>query len=296
MRAFLRDVLLANERRLTGWHVLRWDYWRWHGILNCAFQDIRAVTHLWEDAAGIVRAAVTSDGPGTAFFQVHPAADDPGLRADMLDVAEAHGPDDRRGPGRPPLEVWAPGADEGWAALLAGRGYRRSGTPEDLRAAPLTGALPDTPLADGYRIRPLGGDEDFPSRGDLSLVVFHPEPDGSTAMTAADYRNVQRCPLYRRDLDLVAVAPDGALAGFTTAWFDDVTRTGFFEPVGVHPAHRRLGLGRALLGEAMRRLAWYGAEIAYTASYGSRAGALYESVGLVSRDRLQPWEPGSAAE
>jgi hypothetical protein len=30
------------------------------------------------------------------------------------------------------------------------------------------------------------------------------------------YRDVQRAPLYRRDLDLVAVAPDGELAAFCT--------------------------------------------------------------------------------
>jgi GNAT superfamily N-acetyltransferase len=91
-------------------------------------------------------------------------------------------------------------------------------------------------------------------------------------MTRDEYRAIQRCPLYRRDLDLVAVAPDGSLAGFATTWFDDTTRTGFFEPVGVHPGHRRRGLGQALLAEGMRLLAWLGADLAYTASYGPEAG------------------------
>jgi ribosomal protein S18 acetylase RimI-like enzyme len=264
--------------------------------------------HLWEAVDGSLEAATTSDGPGTAFFQVHPAAATSELFAEMLDVAEAtcSVPADPPVAAEPPvpgarsvlgeaaspprLQVWVPGWDERWAGLLRRRGYEQRGTPEDLRARRLDVDLPDAPLADGYRIRPLGGDEDFPARGDLSLVVFHPEPDGSTAMCAADYRNVQRCPLYRRDLDLVAEAPDGTLAAFTTTWFDDVTRTGFFEPVGTHPDHRRRGLGRALLVEGMRRLAWYGAEIAYTSSYGTSAGGLYESVGLAVTGQLVRWE------
>jgi len=295
MRAFLRDLLLLADRRLEAWHVVRWEYWRFHGLENCAWQDIHEVVNLWEAADGSLEAATTSDGPGTAFFQVHPTAASPELLAEMLDGAEATCTVPTKSPAPARLEVWVPGRDARWSDLLERRGYERRGTPEDLRARRIDGDLPDAPVADGYRIRPLGGDEDFPERGDLSLVVFHPVPDGSEAMSAADYRNVQRCPLYRRDLDLVAEAPDGSLAGFTTTWFDDVTRTGFFEPVGTHPDHRRRGLGRALLVEGMRRLAWYGAEIAYTSSYGPSAGGLYESVGLEATGRLVRWERAEPA-
>ncbi len=49
--------------------------------------------------------------------------------------------------------------------------------------------------------------------------------------------------LYRRDLDIVAVAPGGEIAGFCTIWYDDVTRTGY-EPVGVVPEYHRRGLER----------------------------------------------------
>ena len=38
------------------------------------------------------------------------------------------------------------------------------------------------------------------------------------------YHHIQSAPLYRRDLDIVAVAADGSIGAFCTAWFDDVTR------------------------------------------------------------------------
>ena len=56
------------------------------------------------------------------------------------------------------------------------------------------------------------------------------------------YQNIQSAPLYRRDLDLVAIAPDGEIAAFTIIWYDDVTRCGYFEPVGTTPEQQRQGL------------------------------------------------------
>ena len=88
----------------------------------------------------------------------------------------------------------------------------------------------------------------------LSWKAFHSDEPDERYEGWEWYRNVQRFPLYRRDLDLVAVAPDGELAAFCTVWFDDVTRTGSFELVGAHPAHQRRGLGRAVMYEGLRRL------------------------------------------
>ena len=103
------------------------------------------------------------------------------------------------------------------------------------------------------------------------------------------YRNVQRAPLYRRDLDLVAVAPDGELAAFGAVWFDDVTRTAAFEPVGTHPAHQRKGLGKALMAEGLRRAARLGATLATVGSYSEAAGVLHVSAGFTEYDLSEPW-------
>ena len=106
---------------------------------------------------------------------------------------------------------------------------------------------------------------------------------------AGNGRNVQAAPLYRRDLDLVAVAPDGELAAFCTVWFDDVTRTAAFEPVGTHPAHQRRGLGRAVMAEGLRRAARLGATLCAVGSYSEAAGALYASLGFTEYDLSEPW-------
>jgi len=47
-------------------------------------------------------------------------------------------------------------------------------------------------------------------------------------------------------LDMVAVAPDGSLAGCCIGWLDPSTGVAEIEPLGVHPAHRRRGLAGSL--------------------------------------------------
>jgi GNAT superfamily N-acetyltransferase len=85
---------------------------------------------------------------------------------------------------------------------------------------------------------------------------------------------VQRVPLYRRDLNIVAVAPDGELAAICTVWFDDVTRTAVLEPVGTHPEHQKRGLGKAVMSDGLRRAERLGATLATVSSYGKAAHAI----------------------
>jgi hypothetical protein len=67
-----------------------------------------------------------------------------------------------------------------------------------------------------------------------------------------EFLHIQTTLLYRRDLDLVAIAPDGVIAAFCTIWFDDVTRSAYFKPVATVPAHSRRGLGKAVLTEELQ--------------------------------------------
>lgn len=283
VRAFLRDLLLRNRLHLSMWHVSRWDYWRWHVLLNCEPQAMERVVTLWETAEGALAAVLNPDNRGDAFFQIDPRHRSPAFDRELLATAEEVLPSPVDGH----LDVWTPASDDGWSALLHAHGYRPTDVVEEVRAATLADLPPADPAA-GYRVRAVT-DADFPARGELSLRVFHPVPDGSTAMTLEEYRNIQRAPLYRRDLDLVAESPDGELAGFAGIWFDDVTRTAQVEPMGVDDAHRRRGVGRGLLLEAMRRAAQLGAAVAYVGSYSGPAHALYESVGLRTIERLVAW-------
>lgn len=90
-------------------------------------------------------------------------------------------------------------------------------------------------------------------------------------------------PGYDPQRELVAVAPDGSLAGFTVTWHDPISRTGLFEPVGTHRDHRRRGVARALVTEGMRRMKEAGLGHAYVvnAVANEPSAALYTACGFV---------------
>jgi mycothiol synthase len=301
VRGFLREVLDANGGRQLSWHVARWDYWRWHVVENCAACDpLPEVTFIWESADGGIVAVLNPENGGEAHLQIHPRHHTPELEAAMLDVAEARlsRPD---ADGRSCLQAYAHQGDGGRQALLAARGYLpvdRSGCAEHQRSLDLAGAGAAAPVPAGYVVRSLGDEDELPARSWVSWRAFHPDAPDSAYEGWQWYRNIRRAPLYRRELDIVAVAtdaratpraPTGEMAAFCTAWYDDVTRTALFEPVGTAPEHRRRGLGRAVLAEAAGRLRLLGCRQAHVSGYSAAANALYAAAGFTDCDVYEPW-------
>jgi mycothiol synthase len=289
IREFLRCVFMLNDRREGSWPLYRWDYWRWHVNENIHRFQLEAAVLLWESRCGQIGAALNPDSPGEAFLQVHPAFASPELEVELISAAEALFPT-AQPDGRQKLLVWCPENNVLRQHILKRRGYTPLDWSEYQRFMPLDNLSPASPLPPGYTIRPLAGEDELPARSWLSWKAFHENEPDERYGGWEWYRNVQRAPLYRRDLDLVAVAPTGELAAFATLWFDPHTHTAAFEPVGTHPAFRRLGLGRALLQEGLRCTAALGATQAAVSSYSESAGALYASVGFTSYDVNQPWE------
>lgn len=290
IREFLRQVFLANDRREWGWHVSTLEYARAHVYPNCSHLRMEDVVHMWETHSGQIAAVMLPMDPGSAHFQVHPEYRSLELETEMLDVAE-----ERlalvNSDGSRQLTVWTAGADTLRRELLMRRGYTKGDDIEYVRRRCLDAPIPDVPLAPGYTVRSLGDGLELLERLYASGLGFH-EGDIQVGVNNRNdpswYRNIQFAPLYRRDLDIVAVAPDGAIAAFCTVWFDDVTRTGVFEPVATVPAYQRRGLGKAVMTEGLRRLKRMGALTASVGGFGLRANALYSSV--MSQD-CEPYEP-----
>ncbi len=140
-------------------------------------------------------------------------------------------------------------------------------------------------------MRSLGEAAELPARAWCSWKAFHSQaPEEEYARSGwAWYLDIQRCPLYRRDLDLVAVAPNGDLASFCTVWYDDVTRSAYFEPVGTHPLYQRRGLARAVMCEGLRRVKRLGATVAFVGGYSAEANALYRGVTDGDYDCSERW-------
>jgi len=135
-------------------------------------------------------------------------------------------------------------------------------------------------LPDGFQIRTLNGAGDVAAYVDLHRAVF-----GSKNMTIEWRKCTLERPEYIPDLDLVAVAPNGQLAAFCICWLTKDGRgnvSGQVEPLGVHTDYRKMGLGKAILAEGLKRLSAKGAAHIYvhTDNYRNAAFNLYTSSGF----------------
>ena len=286
IRAFLRDVFLLNNRRELSWHVARLDYWLCH-LLDNKMSSLRELIYIWETADDQIVAVLNAEEPGQSYLQVHPTYRSTELEMEMISMAEAKLAIEHEG--QLAVCVWADSQDDLRLDILKSRGYSRGKWSESQWRRDLDYPIPNVDVPQGYTLRSLGDAAELPARSWASWRGFHPnEPDGDYEGWEW-YLNVQRCPLYRRDLDIVAVAPSGEIASFCTIWYDDVTRSAYIEPVATVPEHLRRGLARATITEGLRRLQDMGARRVFVSGYEDGANALYSSVLSMAHDLSQQW-------
>lgn len=134
----------------------------------------------------------------------------------------------------------------------------------------LTTPLPEITPPDGFTFRTLDGQVE-------AYVELHQTAFGSKNMQVSWRARTLTMPQYRPELDLLIVNQEGHPVAFCIGWIHG--SAGQIEPLGVHPDYQRLGLGRAVLLEGLRRLQAHGATTAYIDSYkyNDPALALYQT-------------------
>jgi GNAT superfamily N-acetyltransferase len=145
------------------------------------------------------------------------------------------------------------------AEVLGSMGFETDGTVRHhTYRRELSGALDIPVLAEGFRFAAIADEDQLPKRIEVHLAVWP-----NATLDLANYRSVRQSPLYRPELDLVVVAPDGRYAAFLIGWYEPVSGAIQFEPIGARPEFRRLGLTRALIFEGLHRARELGARVAY---------------------------------
>jgi GNAT superfamily N-acetyltransferase len=287
MRTFLREIFLLNQRLERSWSVPRLDYWRWHFIETCESPSMEQVTFLWETAEGQLVAVLHPIFHGELYMHVHPEFRSIELESEIFACAEQH-LYMKDSAGRHVLYALADEDDDLRSEVLKTRGYTYRDKPVYRWRRDLEKPLPEVNIAPGYKIRSMGGAAKFDARAWASWRAFHPD-ETDDGFTGGDwYTNLQSAPLYRRDLDIVAEAPNGEIAAFCTIFYDDDTRSAVCVLVGTAPEHQRRGLGKAVINEGLRRLQRMGGTRAFANGFDPPANALYKSV-LGTSYRAESW-------
>lgn len=166
--------------------------------------------------------------------------------------------------------------------LLKQRGYENKGVCEHNRILPDTYQVPEFILPENYTIRHVDVEKDHEHYRAAQAAVF-PHCANMTLKLLQIYSEAE---FYNPELDIVVVAPDGSFAAFATGRLDPVSRLAELEPVGVHPDHRKMGLGKAIVYEGIRRLQKHNPEAIVILGAASTEGAtkLYDTVGFERTD------------
>lgn len=249
--------LYQPDNRDGNWLQPIWEYAYTHPWFD---ESAVGQIGLWEDAGGLVALATCELGLGEAFFSVAPGYAE--LKPELLAYAETHLAAPSR-EGRRALRAFIPDFDEGFTEFAVARGYRLD-PPAQRPMSQFTIASPFPPIAvpEGFHLQSLAEDNDL---GKMSRVLHRgfDHPGEAPEEGVAGCARMQSGPNYRRDLAIVAVAPDGAFVSFCGMWLDPLNRFGYVEPVATDPDYRRRGLGRAVVLEGIRRCGELGAPVAY---------------------------------
>ncbi len=288
LRKFLRDTFVMNGYLEKNWSVQRLDYLYWHGWKNCMEILPEQGAQLICDANGTLIGANLMEGFGVVYMQTHPEYISRELLQFMIENAEKalfkSFPDNVR-----KIVIWCEQTDTLKQDVLFERGYEKKSWNDRCGRIRLSDIEPKPIIPRGFTIRAQGDIEETPARSWASWRAFHPDDPAENYQGWQWYRNIQRSPLYRRDLDIVSVKDDGKIVGFTTVWYDDVLRTAYFEPVGVIPEYHRKGLATAMITEGLRRLKEMEATWAYLGSNEEPAHTVYAKCGFKEALRSNGW-------
>ncbi len=258
MTHILREGRKAS--RHSGYiHIGDLNWWAYY--ITPRHNTMNETSYIWEDDNGAVLGwSLLSPHYGLFDLFVHPDERSSERRAHMLSWTEERMIEVQRQRGKNRVGIgslWQ--GDDVWMNLLAKHGYALDTEEHQYvyMVHPLVD-IPEATLPDGFVVRSVRGEEDVEARAEVHRAAWA-RPNFESFMTAERYREFMKAPDYRPELDIVAVAPDGRFGASAMVWLDEENALGHYEPVGTNPEFRRMGLGKAVLWEGLRRVRALGA-------------------------------------
>lgn len=284
---FLRELYKLNDNQ----------YWlmaqHWDNYENDDENELREwheQIRVWEDNNKIVAVASTAYNFGV-YLDIHP--DYYNLTGEMIEWAETIEWVDNElvtsKDGKKEVYIWSTESNKYRNKVLTARGYIKPEVPIYLNEQCLDKEIEKPQVPEGYIVRSMSEDIELLKRYEIGYKAFNSVEEYVPSISEGFYARIN-APMYRKDLDIVTEYKDGTLTSCCILWYDEETKTGVFEPVGTHPDHRRKGLAKAGMLEAMNRLKELGATTAYVNCYGDERLAFYTSTGFENYDKGYFWK------
>lgn len=249
---------------------VRWDWMATHGYL-----DKSAVSRIgiWEDDGQIIGAATFDCQLGDAFCLALPEY--AFLKREMLLYARDNLSKDGE------FGITIADTDLKFQDIAARLGFRATVDKESDAVFYLDNTSTEYHLPEGFHITSMKETFDLYQYGRVLWKGFNHELDGEGEFEFSNVKEMAgKEEMIRPNVDLnlkvAAVAPDGNFAAYCGMWYDPKAGYAVIEPVATDPKYRRMGLGKAVVLEGIRRVGKLGAK---TALVGS-SQQFYYSIGL----------------
>jgi mycothiol synthase len=280
----MQDLLMEARSQTDDWHYTHIGELTFTYFMVCCHLNPEERIRLWNNEKGkLVGYAILGEDP-SFDWQVLPEFEWSGIENEAINWAETYLSQLRnRG-----VQLWdgniVSGArqDNGKRRVFLGQhGFRYSGEFAEVNMLrKLEEPIPSAIIPSGYQVRSVSGVDDIPKRSAAHREVWQPWSDGN--VSDDEYTAFMQLPGYNRDLDLIAVTPDGVIGATANGWLDPINRIGNFGQVGALPAFRRRGMTRAVLLEGLRRMRIMGMDRVCVSTGVSNIPAirLYGSIGF----------------
>ena len=290
IRDFLKSTLHKKPSQ-KNWLIDRWNFCRYFSqVMHGTFDTWPETVGIWEDENEDIVAVVNSEGEiinsraGVAFLQLGDREFTDEFINELIDFAESK---------------LALTTEEGTVInfivdenalkiqrLLKERYYTLLEWKEPMSCMDVTDYF-EVKVPEGFRI--VNGSEvsDYHkgfAHGRAFGYYKNDAPDDDAAKHC--YQSLRKAPDYIPELDLSVLDHKGEIASFATIWYDDLNRIGILEPVGTIPKYRGMGLGKAVVYEAINRVIKKGASRIFVGSDQQ----FYLSIGFVVDYYYSIWE------
>jgi ribosomal protein S18 acetylase RimI-like enzyme len=280
----MQDLLMEARSLTNDWHYAHVGELTFNYFMVACHLDPQKHIRLWHDHGKLVGYVILGEDP-SFDCQVLPAYEWSGIEAEALMWVEARINELRN---LEPAGQWCENLVSGSRqddakriAFLEEHGFQYCGDFAEVNMIRSLGEpIPASRVPDDYQVRELLATGELTNRAAVQREVWHPWTVGN--VSADDYAHFMQLPGYHRELDIVAVAPNGVIAAYVNGWIDPVNKIGDFGPVGALQAYRRQGLTRAVLIEGLHRMKSFGMDRVCVSTGVSNVSAkqLYQSIGF----------------
>jgi mycothiol synthase len=279
----MQDMLIEARSRTDDWHYAHVGELMWVFFMVDCHLNTQEHIRLWHDDDKLVGYAILSEDPNVDF-QVLPEYEWCGIEEETMAWVETRLLELRKHN----TQRWGghlvSGARKDNAkrnTFLKQHGFQPGGQFSEVNMFySLGNTILEAVIPHGYQVRAVAEADEISNRASAQREVWHPWTVGN--VNDDDYSRFMQLPAYHRDLDVVAIAPDGVIAAYANCWIDPINLIGDFGPVGTRPPYRRKGLARAVLIEGLRRMQSFGMNRVSVSTGVSNTPArrLYESAGF----------------